>query len=302
MKLAAADVRRLADLLAESLRLVAVDLEPLRVECAWPVFRATSIGCRPMFVKVTDPAAAGRALAFLSTAAERPFLPRPILREPLDFDGRAVLCTEWKEATRVNAEDMTDGQFGAFLDGCRSLADALAAYRGPVAPLAEADSPRGEYSELNCYALRHPVAGRLLGPLLSIPEAERTYGDRRLVTIHGDLQPKNYGFDGDRFAAVFDTDDLTQGLACEDAAYAFTERARRSELTEEKRRRLASLFRRMAEMSPWPVDEWRIAVNHARLRIAARRLDSHPDSMFIAFDIRRRDAPLRRLLESLSGL
>ena len=302
MKLSAADVRRLSDLLAESLRLVAVDLEPLRIECAWPVFKATSIGCPPMFVKVTEPAAADRALAFLSTAAERPFLPRPVLGKPLDFGGRAVLCLEWKDAVRVDAEEMTDGQLGAFIEGCRSLADALAAYRGPVAPIDEADSPRGEYSELSCYALRHPIVGRLLRPLLSIPEGERTYGNRRLVTIHGDLQPKNYGFDGDRFAAVFDTDDLTQGLACEDAAYAFTERARRMELPEAKRQRLHELFRRMVELSPWPADEWRIAVSHARLRIAARRLANHPNAAFIAFDIRRRDAPLRRLAETLSGL
>lgn len=302
MKLPPADVRRLADLLAEGLRLVAVDLEPLRVECAWPVFKATSFGCQPMFVKVTEPSAALRALSFLSSASGCPFLPRPILRKPLDLDGRAVLCLEWKDAVRVNAEDMTDGQLGAFLEGCRSLANALAAYRGPVAPLEEGDSPRGEYSELSCYALRHPIAGRLLRPLLSIPEAERTYGDRRLVTIHGDLQPKNYGFDGDRFAAVFDTDDLTKGLACEDAAYAFTERARRMELSEEKRLRLHSLFRRMVELSPWPTDEWRVAVSHARLRIAARRLANHPDATFIAFDIRRRDAPLRLLAETLRGL
>ena len=301
MKRVAVDIGHLADLLAENLRLVAVDLTPLKVECAWPVFKATSIGCEPMFVKVTEPEAAERALAFLS-AAERPFLPRPVLPAALEFCGHSVLCLKWKSAARVNAEDMTDGQLRSFLDGCISLSEALAAYRGPVARLEEEDSPRGEYAKLNCYAIRHRIAGRLIRPLLSLPEAERSYGGRRLVTIHGDLQPKNYGFDGDRFAAVFDTDDLTQGLACEDAAYAFTERARRSELTEEKRRRLASLFRRMVEMSPWPADEWRIAVNHARLRIAARRLDNHPDSAFIAFDIRRRDAPLLHLLEALRGL
>ena len=62
------DVRLLADLLAENLRLVAVDLTPLKVECAWPVFKATSIGCEPMFVKVTEPEAARRALAFLSAS------------------------------------------------------------------------------------------------------------------------------------------------------------------------------------------------------------------------------------------
>ena len=301
MKRIAVDAGRLSDLLAESLRLVAVDLAPLDVECAWPVFKATAIGCEPMFVKVTEPEAARRALAFLS-AAERPFLPRPVLPEALEFGGRSVLCLEWKSAARVNAEDMTDGQLDSFLDGCLSLSAALAAYRGPVAPLEEEDSPRGEYAKLDCYALRHRLAGRVVGPLLSVPEAERTYGGRRLVTVHGDLQPKNYGFDGDRFAAVFDTDDITQGLACEDAAYAFTERARRSELAPQKRERLEALFRRLVERSPWPADEWRIAVNHARLRIAARRLANHPDSAFVAFDIRRRDAPLRHLLESLRGL
>ncbi|MBQ2631539.1 MAG: phosphotransferase [Kiritimatiellae bacterium] len=301
MKRVAVDVGHLADLLAESLRLVTVDLTPLDVECAWPVFKATAIGCEPMFVKVTEPDAARRALAFLS-AAERPFLPRPVLPEALEFGGHSVLCLEWKSAARVNAEDMTDGQLRSFLDGCISLSEALAAYRGPVAPLEEEESPRGEYARLNCYSLRHRLAGRVIRPILSVPEDERAYGGRKLVTIHGDLQPKNYGFDGDRFAAVFDTDDLTQGLACEDAAYAFTERARRSELTPQKRERLAALFRRMVEMSPWPADEWRIAVNHARLRIAARRLANHPDSFFIAFDIRRRDAPLLHLLESLRGL
>ena len=129
MKRVAVDVGHLADLLAENLRLVAVDLTPLKVECAWPVFKATSIGCEPMFVKVTEPEAAERALAFLS-AAERPFLPRPVLPAALEFCGHSVLCLKWKSAARVNAEDMTDGQLRSFLDGCVSLSEALAAYRG----------------------------------------------------------------------------------------------------------------------------------------------------------------------------
>ena len=178
MKRISVDAGRLADLLAESLRLVTVDLTPLDVECAWPVFKATAIGCEPMFVKVTEPDAAERALAFLS-AAERPFLPRPVLPEALEFCGRSVLCLEWKTAARVNAEDMTDGQLRSFLDGCCSLSEALAAYRGPVARLEEEDSPRGEYAKLNCYAIRHRLAGRLINRLLSVPEAERSYGGRR---------------------------------------------------------------------------------------------------------------------------
>ena len=279
--------------------MVSVELVPLGVKCAWPVYKALAIGAAPMFVKVTERRAAERTLDFLSAAEGCPFLPKPVLARVPDFDGYAVLCLEWKEAERVDAEDMTEGQLGSFAEGCRTLAGALSRYRGPITPLAEADSPRGQYETLRGYAERHPVMARLLSSLLDIPESDRDYGDRELAIIHGDLQPKNYGFDGERFAAVYDTDDLTVGLACEDAAYAFTERARRSELPAAKRRRLTDLFLRLVAMSAWPREEWLIAVNHSRLRIAARRLEKRPDSVFVAFDIARRDRPLRLLAESL---
>ena len=293
------DLNQLSALVADRLRLVAVDLQPIRVQCAWPVYRATSVGCEPMFVKVTVHSAAERTLTFLQSAGAFPFLPKARIPEALDFNGKAVLCLEWKDSDRVNAEDMTEGQLGSFAVGCRDLSAALARHRGPITPLAEAESPDGQYAALRRYAERHPVMARFVSPLLDIPESERTYGDRELAIIHGDLQPKNYGFDGDRFAAVYDTDDLTEGLACEDACYAFTERARRSELSAAARRRLTDLFLRFVGMSPWPEDEWLIAVNHARLRIATRRLEKRPDSAFIALDIARRDRPLRALAKAL---
>ena len=293
------DLNQLSALVADRLRLVAVDLRPIEVRCAWPVFRASAVGCEPMFVKVTERSAAERTLAFLESAAGCPFLPRPLVPEPLDFGERVVLCLEWRDSAHVDAEDMTEGQLGSFVSGCRDLAAALVRYRGPITPLSEAESPDGQYGALRRYAERHPVMARFVSPLLDIPESERTYGDRELAIIHGDLQPKNYGFDGDRFAAVYDTDDLTEGLACEDACYAFTERARRLELSAERRRRLTGLFLRMVELSPWPRDEWMIAVSHSRLRIAARRMEKHPDSVFVALDIARRDKPLRLLAEAL---
>ena len=292
---------RLATLIADRLRLVRVQLEPVEVKCAWPVYRAMSDGGAPMFVKVTKRSAAERTLVFLKAAEGCPFLPRPLLDDAPDLDGFAVLCLEWKNAVRVDAENMTEGQLGCFAEGCRMLSDVLSRYTGPVAPIAAEDSPEGEYVILQRYAERHPLAGRLLKQILSIPEAERSYGNHPLVTVHGDLQPKNYGFDGDRLAAVYDTDDLTKGLACEDAAYAFTERARRSELSAAERCRLTDLFLRLVALLPWPGDEWLIAVNHARLRIAARRLEKHPDSIFVALDIARRDRPLRALAEALKG-
>lgn len=292
------DTVRLAALLADRLRLVSLELAPIDVACAWPVFKATSIGWGPAFVKVTTREAAGRALDFLESS-DCSFLPKPAMDGLPDFAGLSVLCLEWKDSSRVNAEDMTDAQLVSFVEGCRELSEAFARFRGTVTPLPEEDSPRGQYDALQRYALRHPFAGRLLKPLLSLPEAERSYGDRPLVTIHGDLQPRNYGFDGDRLAAVYDTDDLTQGLACEDASYAFTERARRAELSTSARQRLTELFLRLVKASAWPKDEWLVAVNHARLRIAARRLGKHPDSVFVAFDIARRDKPLRLLVDAL---
>ena len=295
------DVKSLSALIADRLRLVAVELVPIDVKCAWPVYRATAIGSEPMFVKVTERTAAERTLEFFAVSEGCPFLPRPVLSDAPAFEGYAVLCLEWKASERVNAEDMTEGQLGSFITGCRILSEALSRYHGPITPLAEADSPHGQYAALRNYAERHPLMARLLKPLLDIPEAEREYGARELAIIHGDLQPKNYGFDGDRLAAVYDTDDLTEGLACEDACYAFTERARRSELSAEERRRLTDLFLRFVELSPWPRDEWLIALNHARLRIAARRLEKHPDSVFVAYDIRRRDRPLQALVAALKG-
>lgn len=292
------DAERLAAVLADRLGRTELTLAPISVACAWPVFKATEADGVPLFVKLADPASARRTREFLASVPVAPFLPQVVLNEPLAFDGYDVLVLNWKDAKCVHAEDMSDRQFVAFADGCRRLSSVLASYRGGLRPIGE-DDPNSQYALLAAYAEKHPLVGRLLRPLLEIPAPQRTYGDRELVTIHGDFQPKNYGFEGESFAAVFDFDALTTGLACEDAAYAFTERARRAELAAAKRRRLTELFLRLVGMSPWPKDEWLVAVSHARLRIATRRLGKHPDSPFVAFDIARRDRPLAAFAAAL---
>mgnify|MGYP003315856327 CR=1 FL=1 len=79
------DIRGLSALIADRLRLVAVELVPLDVECAWPVYRATAIGREPMLVKVTERAAAERTLEFLLATEGCPFLPRPVLADAPAF-------------------------------------------------------------------------------------------------------------------------------------------------------------------------------------------------------------------------
>lgn len=294
------DVGQLESLLMRRLGRPGFRLTALSVKCAWPVFRGESAGWPPVFVKVATDEGARRTLDFLQVAADCDFLPRPVLDAPIPFAGYSVLCLRWMDATWCFPEDMSDAQADSFLDGCVRLSQILAKARD-VSDLPSEEDPERLYGAVSGYVCRHPFLGRLLKGLTDIPVGDRTFGSRSPVPIHGDLQPKNYGFAGDRFAAVFDFDDLTRGLACEDAAYAFAERARRSELSDSKRNRLTEIFFRLVERSPWPCEDWLFALNHCRLRIAYRRLKNHPDAPFVAFDIARRDRPLRQLVSALTG-
>lgn len=288
---------RLAGRLNRELR----ELVQLDVSSAWPVFRVVTDDGREMFVKVTEKAAAERTLACLGSTGGCPLLPRPVIPEALDFGEFAVLCLDWRQAERVEPERMTDGQFRSFVDGCVSMAEALRSFSGSFSDYADEDWPEDQYAALAHHSARHPLTGRLLRPLLALPERMRSCAGRELVPIHGDFQSGNYGFDGDRLAAVFDVDDIVPGLPCEDATYAFTERLRHSELTDDERRRIIDLFLRMVGMTPWPLEDWQFAVSHARLRIAARRILRHPHLPFIELDVLRRDKPLRLLAEALES-
>ena len=295
------DLPRLTAVLSGRLHQGVRELVSLGIPCTWSVFRVVTDDGRAMFVKVMEKAAAERALMCLGSTGDSPLLPRPIIPEALDFGEYAVLCLDWRETRRVEPERMTDAQFLSFVDGLRSLAGTLKSYSGPFSDYAEEDSPEFYYDALVRHAARHPLSSRLLKSLLALPERMRSCAGRELVPIHGDFQSGNYGFDGDRFAAVFDVDDIVPGLPCEDATYAFTERLRHSELTDDERRRIVDLFLRMVGMLPWPLEDWQFAVSHARLRIAARRLLRHPRLPFIELDVLRRDRPLRLLAEALEA-
>lgn len=271
-----------------------LSLVRLSVACRWPVYRGEAPGRKPIFVKVARPEEVRNTLAILASAGPCMLLPRPILTEPLDFGEYSVLCLEWIDSSILFAEKMTDLQLESFCDGCVALSKSLSQVTALLS-VKRSDDLELQYAALVGFVTRHHLAGILLRELVEIPTAERTYGARPMVPIHGDLQPKNYGFDGSRMAAVYDLEEVRLGLACEDATYAFMERCRH--LSGKCHRRLVSLFLKLIELSPWPMDEWLIAVNHCRLRIASRRLAKHPDGLFVAFDIWRRDRPLRKLYD-----
>lgn len=294
MEIREEELQEIARRLSERTGRPGLRLLRVSVACRWPVYRGEVPGKDPVFVKVARPEEVRNTLALLASAGPCALLPRPVLTEPLDFGEFSVLCLEWKKSSVLFAEEMSEGQLKSFCEGCVALSESLSRVKVPLSA-KEADDPERQYACLADSAARHRLAGRLLRKLTGIPEGERTYGARPLVPIHGDLQPKNYGFDGSRMSAVYDFEEVRLGLACEDATYAFMERCRH--LGGKRHRRLVSLFLKLMEMSPWPADDWLIAVNHCRLRIASRRLEKHPDGTLVAFDIWKRDRPLRKLYD-----
>lgn len=294
MEIREAELQEIARRLSERTGRPGLRLLRVSVACRWPVYRGEAPGKDPVFVKVARPEEVQNTLALLASAGVCDLLPRPALVEPLDFGEWSVLCLEWKGSSVLFAEKMSEAQLKGFCEGCVSLSEALSQVTVQLS-VKQSDDPSRQYAALADFVTRHRLAGRLLRELTGIPASERTYGTRPLVPIHGDLQPKNYGFDGFRMAAVYDFEEVRLGLACEDATYAFMERCRH--LGGKRHRRLVSLFLKLVEFSPWPTDEWLVAVNHCRLRIAFRRLEKHPDGLFVAFDIWRRDRPLRKLYD-----
>lgn len=270
-------------------------LRPLDVRCTFPVFRGEAAGAEPVFVKVGSPDEWRRTQAFLREVGTCDLFARMLTAERLDYRGFAVFVSEWRDLRPVPAEDMNAAQARSFVDGCVRLSAVLQGVTS-FTPLAGSPlAPERLFGVLEDYAARHPTAAKGLASLLSIPAAERTFP--RLYVVHGDFHAKNYGFDGDRFAGVFDFDKLTEGAACGDFANALAERFSLLSLPSASRARLEAVTREVLALSPWRCADLVAAVNVCRLRFAARRIEKHPDSLWVVFDILRRDRRIARLLK-----
>ena len=273
-------------------------LTPLGVKCTYPVFKGEADGAAPVFVKVGTQEEWTRTGDLLKAIGDCGFFSRLVAEEPIAYKDHAVLVMEWKESRTVFPEDMNSRQIESFVAGCVKLGAALGAV--PVcASRRDADGTDELYGDILQYVAMHPVAGRLLKELVTMPEAERTYGDRPRAVCHGDFHAKNFGFSGDEFAAVYDFDKLTDGLKCSDLVNALMERYSCLGLSRAARERLRDVTRRIVAAVPWPREELVIAANVIRLQFAVRRIRKHPDSAWVAFDIWRRDRALREFLRCL---
>lgn len=282
-------------LLASCLQAEWCRLVPLDVSCANPVYRVDVSDGRRAFLKIGAEEMVRCVAARLGALAECPYVPHVLVGPSADFgEGRAI-CLEWKECERIEIVDMTDAEADSLVDGDVELSYALQRV-SDIPPLGGEDDPDRQYECICDFARRHPFVALALRGLLTIPPEFRSYAARSLKVIHGDFHALNFGFKNGRLAAVFDFDSLAWGLPCEDLAYALCEDMRKQGLGSRRRSRLMDLFMRFRARTPWPAEDWLVAVNHARLRIAARRLAKHPHNPLVAFDAMRRDRMLLTLV------
>ena len=294
------DIEELAATVARALG-CRYELVPLAVKCTYPVFRGEAEGAAPVFVKVGTTEEWRRTADLLAAVGSCGFFPRLLTEKPIAYGSWAVFVSEWRTGEMVFPEDMTRQQAKRFVSGCERLSAALQGVRG-FTPLASSPiAPERLYETVRNYAERHPLAGRLLKRLLDIPARERSYRPEELRVIHGDFHAKNFGFAGDELSCVYDFDKLTQSLACGDLANALIERFSCLGLSRRKRRRLAEVARFAVAHSPWPQEDFIRVGNVARLWFAARRIEKHPDSAWVALDILRRDRCLRGFARALES-
>lgn len=291
-------IGEIQDLVSRALGLE-FSLTPLTVKCTYAVFRGRSAAGESVFVKLAPKSEWERTAAVLRDVGDCRFFAKLLVSDPIEYHGLVVMISEWRDSKIVFPEDMASGEIDSFVAGCREFSDCLQRAKD-YARIAESPlAPERLYGTVKGYVERHPLAGRLLADLMAIPESERTYAGHELKVVHGDFHAKNLGYVDGRFACVFDFDKLTQGLACGDLVNALGERYSLMGMSASCRRRLADASREIFAKCRWPKDELRIAANVLRLTFAARRIEKHPDSAWVALDVLRRDRRIRAILEAI---
>ena len=272
-----------------------IELEALSTGGSSRIYLGKS-GEKRYFVKYPD--ACERMYGVLRAGKGCACLPQSILDAPLPFADGFITCLSWQPADFVPVENWSESQLESF----------LAAYGEFFAVLQRTDDVGAHeddaayYQAIADYAGRHPLAVRLLKPLLSLAADERTYrADERLAVTHGDLHGRNYGFRGDAFACFYDIDNVLWGYATEDLAYTVLDRAQRRSVTGAKFARCVEVLRRMIARLDRPAREWRVAINRKRLRQAASKVARRPDSLVPALDIWLHDRKAVRLLREAIG-
>lgn len=285
----------IAAILREKLSDPGIELRLLSQAGSSRIYLGTS-GERRYFVKYPDESA--RMYGVLKAGKGCPYLPASFFPAPEPFAGGFITCLAWRPSDSVPVEKWTDAQLDSFLAAYAEFFEVLQR----TDDVGEPEDDAAFYKTVCDYAERHPLAARLMKPLLSLPSEERTYlpGERLSVT-HGDLHGRNYGFRGETFAYFYDIDNVLRGYPTEDLAYTVLDRAQRRSVSGAKFMRCVEVLRRMMVRFDRPSREWRVAINRKRIRQAASKVLRRPNSFVPAVDVFLHDRKAVRLMREAMG-
>lgn len=280
------------DFLKRSLGEDELSLERLPVFCTSKVYRLRVRGGEPVFCKRR--VAERYAVDFLLDLPETPLLIPLARREVLEFRGEYVFFYAWREVKSVELQDMTDGQFGKFLEGCRELYGLMRGARF-ARPAYDADVWMRNVED---YCTSHPLARPFFRSVLKLRPADYRYpDDARLVVTHGDFHCRNFGFAPDGRLTFMDFDLMIRALPAEDLAHLLVSAMRHGAILFDRRRRnlLLARFAEMIRFLPYPLADWRLALDRERLKGASDVIDDRRRSFKAAWEYLRRDVPVRFL-------
>jgi len=186
---------------------------------------------------------------------------------PVSFAEHQLLFLAWSEGEVICPDQLTDGEWRAFLDDFHAFSVRLQGVKTEDRPLPVHEI--WEAAHVRCGGL---LGRRLRGVLERMGEDERDYRAECLGTVHGDFHRGNLLFAGGRLSCIMDLESCRRGYPAEDICALLIIAARHLKRTERARReRLVSLFRQAVRHLPYTAHEWRTSINALYLRSMFRR-------------------------------
>lgn len=276
-----------------------VALERLPISCTSRVYRVRVADGAPLFCK--RKVAERHVADFFRKMPPSPHVVSLLENGLLEFAGEYVFLYPWCEVKPVALVDMSEVQFQAFAEGCHHV-HALLQHAPDVRP------PRDEVAwmeNVKKYCRRYPLARFFFRSVLRMrPEDYRYPAGTELPVTHGDFHTHNFGFTQEGRLVFLDFDLMIRALYAEDITHLVINGMRHSYMLFDRRRRsvLLSRYETLVRSLPYPLADWRLALNRERLWSASGVIDGKGETFKAAREFLRRDLPTRFMYGVLDKL
>ena len=191
---------------------------------------------------------------------------------PPSFRGCDLVCLSWSAGVQMFPDELTDGQFIAFLDDYRDFSAVMqrASMIGPPDPI---DAWRRE-AAANCRGL----FGRRVRAMMdrTMPEDAVRYRPERLKVVHGDFHHGNFLFVDGRLDGILDLEEFCQGYPADDIVRYCVCAAEHLKWHERaRRRRILARFAQAVGYLGYRKEEWIAAINGLFVRKICAKTARH---------------------------